>query len=179
VASAAALRAQGEHRRRIALTLALGCPIGTRCLLVGAHGLAHPARLRTVAHQRARIRRALGLAPNGALRQQAGQTRHGSEELPNGARRPLPAGRFAAHTWVAFLSSQVAASHTSQLLGQLLSVNPGFEWHWPADAHPGQSLCVSLHSSRQTPHETGQFFSMKLGFSPHAPADVQTAEQSR
>eukprot|EP00966_Prymnesium_polylepis_P332627 7388111-Prymnesium_polylepis.1 len=32
---------------------------------------------------------------------------------------------------------------------------PGFLWHCPSAAQPGQSLCVSTHSPLQTPHDTG------------------------
>ena len=80
--------------------------------------------------------------------------------------------------WVAFLSSQTVAWQTSHAAGHVFKVKPGFEWHCPAEAHPGQSLCVSLHSSRQTPHETGQCFSIKLGLSPHAPAAVHPAQSA-
>lgn len=61
---------------------------------------------------------------------------------------------------VAFLSSHALAWHTSHDAEHVLRVNPGLSWHWPAVAQPGQSLCVSLHSSRHTPHDTGQCFSM-------------------
>mmetsp|Transcript_15403 Transcript_15403/g.39683 ORF Transcript_15403/g.39683 Transcript_15403/m.39683 type:complete len:217 (-) Transcript_15403:106-756(-) len=77
---------------------------------------------------------------------------------------------------VAFLSSHALAVQRSHDCGHLASTNPGFSWHWPAAAHPGQSSCVSLHSSRQTPQDTGQCLSMKSGFSPQAPADVQPGQ---
>ena len=79
---------------------------------------------------------------------------------------------------VEFLSSHVVAWQTWHEPGQVFSVKPGFSWHCPAIAQPGQSLCVSLHSSRQTPQETGQCLSMKSGFSAHAPDEVQPAQSS-
>mmetsp|Transcript_36720 Transcript_36720/g.101396 ORF Transcript_36720/g.101396 Transcript_36720/m.101396 type:complete len:239 (+) Transcript_36720:168-884(+) len=79
---------------------------------------------------------------------------------------------------VEFLSSHRLCSQTSQLLGHVLSVKPGFLWHCPSAAQPGQSLCVSTHSPLQTPHDTGHSFSMKLGFSPQAPDAVQPAQSS-
>ena len=79
---------------------------------------------------------------------------------------------------VEFLSSHVVAWQTWHEPGQVFSVKPGFSWHCPAVAQPGQSLCVTLHSSRQTPQETGQCLSMKSGFSAHAPDEVQPAQSS-
>mmetsp|Transcript_5823 Transcript_5823/g.12718 ORF Transcript_5823/g.12718 Transcript_5823/m.12718 type:complete len:210 (+) Transcript_5823:678-1307(+) len=79
---------------------------------------------------------------------------------------------------VAFLSAQMFASQTWQLAGHVLRVKPGFLKHCSSAAQPGQSLCVSLHCSVQTPQETGHCLSMKPGFSPHEPAAVQLAHSA-
>jgi len=184
LAGAARLRAEGEHRGGVLLALALVRPIGACDLLVGAHRLPEQSAAgdeRTQRSTRARAREkgqqwAAGRGRAASLTAQTPQVLGQSRITAPGLLRHSASPQIS-HC-VAFLSSHVFAWQTSHEPGQVFSVNPGFSWHWPEVAQPGQSLCVSLHSSRHTPHATGQCLSMKLGFSPHAPAAVQPWQSS-
>ena len=65
-----------------------------------------------------------------------------------------------------------------QLFGQVLRTWPGLLTHSPRFAHPGQSLCVSLHAEWHTPHATGQCMFIKSGFERHCPSLAQTTQSS-
>eukprot|EP00310_Coccolithus_braarudii_P006818 CAMPEP_0183360428 /NCGR_PEP_ID=MMETSP0164_2-20130417/55161_1 /TAXON_ID=221442 /ORGANISM="Coccolithus pelagicus ssp braarudi, Strain PLY182g" /LENGTH=221 /DNA_ID=CAMNT_0025534789 /DNA_START=585 /DNA_END=1252 /DNA_ORIENTATION=+ len=146
--------------------------------------LADAAGLRTESKHRRRILLALALAA---------QSRHASSLSKHtwlqtsqvwGQSRIMADGLFKHSSFpqishcVVLTSAQTLEEHTSQLLGQVLSTKPGFFPQPPSAAQPGQSLCVSVHLSLQTPHEIGQCLSMKSGFSPHAPALVHESQFS-